>query len=226
MSAIEQEILKVTSEGSQGAEESVQKYRARLVRAVSDLEDAEWEELSLDVQDWVNSGVEAIERKELVPAFPEEEPSADDENAEEPELEEEPSADDENAEEPELEEEPLAEDGKEKSESEEEPLAEDEKSEEPEKTKGGGKRKSQPEKTKGGGKRKSQPEKTKGGGKKKSSYELFMEAVVEDPERNRSEILKDLAERGHDLKDSTAQVAQSNVRRVMRMLEDAGRLKD
>jgi len=210
MSAIEQEILKVTSEGSQGAEESVQKYRARLVRAVSDLEDAEWEELSLDVQDWVNSGVEAIERKELVPAFPEEEPSADDENAEEPELEEEP----------------LAEDGKEKSESEEEPLAEDEKSEEPEKTKGGGKRKSQPEKTKGGGKRKSQPEKTKGGGKKKSSYELFMEAVVEDPERNRSEILKDLAERGHDLKDSTAQVAQSNVRRVMRMLEDAGRLKD
>ena len=60
-SAIELELQKATKTNPR-KKEPRQKYLARLIEAVQELKDNEWEELSNEAQVWVNEGAEAIKK--------------------------------------------------------------------------------------------------------------------------------------------------------------------
>lgn len=66
---MEKELLKATKIVKKPGEPG-EKYRARIVRAAHELEDAEWNNLSEETQEWVNAGVAALNAKETVADFP------------------------------------------------------------------------------------------------------------------------------------------------------------
>ena len=67
---VEEELLTHTKIKVKGKKESDARYRARLVRAGSNLEDGDWGSLSEGAQEWVNAGVEAINEKDPIADFP------------------------------------------------------------------------------------------------------------------------------------------------------------
>jgi hypothetical protein len=75
---IEQQLLETTKERASKRSESRQDYLKRLAKAVDQLEDDGWDQLSEDTQQWYNKAAEAIKAKEAIEDF---EP-ADDDDAE------------------------------------------------------------------------------------------------------------------------------------------------
>lgn len=70
MSKICTEILKATGLTAQKEGESFDKFSTRLCKAISDLDDKAWGNLSSEAQDWYNSALDAVEADKPVPAFP------------------------------------------------------------------------------------------------------------------------------------------------------------
>lgn len=67
---IREELIKATAMKQGNQEDQV--FLTKLVRAVSNLGDAEWEALTEPAQDWFDSAADAIEKKTAIPAFPDE----------------------------------------------------------------------------------------------------------------------------------------------------------
>lgn len=66
---IKTELLKMTGI-SQKRGEDVQSFLARIVRAVSELDDPTWESLSSDAQDWFNGAADKLNQKLTLPELP------------------------------------------------------------------------------------------------------------------------------------------------------------
>jgi hypothetical protein len=81
VSAVEKELQEATGVKKKVAEK-FQKYAVRLINAVQELKDPEWEALSTETQEWVNDGAKAIKAEEDVDGFPEDEAEAEEENEE------------------------------------------------------------------------------------------------------------------------------------------------
>ena len=62
--------LEAATEVTQKAKEDTQDYLKRLVRAVSDLDDAGWESLTPEAQDWFNEAADLLNKKKDMPSFP------------------------------------------------------------------------------------------------------------------------------------------------------------
>jgi hypothetical protein len=100
--AIEQELVEATGfEPTKNYER--QDYLAALARAVNDIEEADFDGLTVDAQDWFNAAVKALNKKQELPDFPDAETEAEVEEAAEAEEEAEASIAEE---EPEAEEKP------------------------------------------------------------------------------------------------------------------------
>jgi hypothetical protein len=84
VSAVEQELLEATGVKRKTAEKP-QKYLGRLIDAVQELPDEDWEKLSSDTQNWVNAGAKAIKAEEDIDDFPADEPAEEEEAAAEEE---------------------------------------------------------------------------------------------------------------------------------------------
>lgn len=92
---IETELLEATGLKKKVGE-NFQKFAGRLITAVHELAEDDWNDLSDDAQDWINVGAKAVNRDKDVAKFPaDEEPAEEDE----PAAEEEPAEEDEPAEE-------------------------------------------------------------------------------------------------------------------------------
>lgn len=74
-SKIEKELVEVTDLSTKRGEDR-QAYLKRLVVAVSELSDKDWEGLSKDAQDWYNNAADAQNAKKALPDFEEEETPA------------------------------------------------------------------------------------------------------------------------------------------------------
>lgn len=75
MSKIQAELAEAT-ELKKKATESEQDFKKRIVRAVSDLDDAEWEKLSEPAQNWFNEAADLLNQKKDLPDFPDAEKPA------------------------------------------------------------------------------------------------------------------------------------------------------
>ena len=86
--SIESEYQEVTGVKPR-TKENRQKYLGRIVKAVEELDETDWEKLSEKAQTWFKPALKADESGEDIPDFPDAEPSSD---AEEEENEEMPTA--------------------------------------------------------------------------------------------------------------------------------------
>lgn len=77
---IETELMDATALKRKVAEKP-QLWMTRLIKAVQDLPEDEWDKISEPAQLWVNGGAKAIKGEKEVPAFPGEEPEEDEEDA-------------------------------------------------------------------------------------------------------------------------------------------------
>ena len=79
MSKIQAEVLKATDTSTKRGEDR-QEFLARVMKAISALEDKEWEALSQEAQDWFNDAADAKNAKaKQLPDFPDLEPETKDE---------------------------------------------------------------------------------------------------------------------------------------------------
>lgn len=69
MSAIEKELLKATNLKTKKGEDR-QAYLVRLINAVQDLSDGDWDKISPEAQAWTNAGAKADNKKKAVVDFP------------------------------------------------------------------------------------------------------------------------------------------------------------
>jgi hypothetical protein len=89
VTAVEQELQKATGVKKKVAEK-FQKYAARLIEAVQELKDPEWEDLSAEAQTWVNAGAKVVKAgKGDIEPFPDDAEEEEEEEKEDPEAEEE-----------------------------------------------------------------------------------------------------------------------------------------
>lgn len=70
MSKIEKEIQEATGEKGPKNNESPQKYYKRLVDAVQELPDPDWEALTLKTQEWCNAAAQSLKDGEEIEPFP------------------------------------------------------------------------------------------------------------------------------------------------------------
>lgn len=76
MSKIEKQLSEATTLTKKRGE-SADDFATRLVRAISELDDAGWEALSPEAQNWFNEAADAVNKKQAPPAFPDAEPAAE-----------------------------------------------------------------------------------------------------------------------------------------------------
>lgn len=76
MSKIKKDIAEIC-DLNQKRDELDKDFAARLVRAVTDLSDADWKKLSPESQAWFNDAADAVNDKKPIPDFPDAEPAAD-----------------------------------------------------------------------------------------------------------------------------------------------------
>src|SRR6478736_5488027 len=82
-SAIETELVKASDfEPSKKYER--QDYLAALARRVNELEEDQYDELSIEAQDWFNAAVRSLNKKQDLPEFPDVEAAAEEPDEEEP----------------------------------------------------------------------------------------------------------------------------------------------
>lgn len=78
--SVEKEVLKASGEEPQGKKEDRKEYLMRVIRAANDIAEDVWEEVSEGAQDWLESAINAVNKKKSPPDFPGEE-AEDDEDA-------------------------------------------------------------------------------------------------------------------------------------------------
>ena len=77
MSKIQQELAAATEVTKKRGQDE-QEYMKALVKATSDLADADWNKLSVEAQDWFNEAADAVNQKNPIAGFPDAEPPAED----------------------------------------------------------------------------------------------------------------------------------------------------
>jgi len=78
--SIEEELLEATGIKGPKKGEDLQDYFGRLIDAVQDLKDPEWDKIGDPAQKWVNAGATSIKAKEEIENFPDAEPPAEEED--------------------------------------------------------------------------------------------------------------------------------------------------
>jgi hypothetical protein len=211
-SAVEKEILGILGSGFKAPKSmDDQKYRAAMVKAVNELEDADWQSLSDDAQAWVNDGVKAIKGKKDIPDFPG--ASAGGEVEEAPKTKKGKKTSKKAAvTEPEEAEE---------AETEEAEEAETEEVEEAPKTKKGKKTSKKAAAPKAPKKEKA-PKKAK----EKGPTATFTELILQNPGKTRAEYVEALEKKGMTIAPGAAQINYYMTKRILKILAEKGKLVD
>jgi hypothetical protein len=226
-SKIEAEVLEAVGDKHARKDgEAAAKYRARLIRALQELKDSEWNKMAQETQDWANAGVEAIGKKKEVPDFSDA-PASDDADEDEDEKPAKKSkggksskksakaADDEEEEEEEESDEEESEDDAEEEEEEEE--SDEDEDEKPAKKSKGGKSSKKSAKA--------APEKKAAVKKGDGAIMVFRKILCKHPKYDRAKALEALSAKGHELADGTARQVFFNTRNTISALEELGMLE-
>lgn len=202
---IEEELLEATGEKPQGKKESNQDYYARLVEAVQDLKDADWDKLSDAAQEWVNDGATAIKKDKDIDDFPDAEAPASDEGDDDRGSDD--TGDDDDA----------GEDADDDDKKEDDDVAKKSK-------KGGGK--SKPDKAASKAKDDDKPAKSakaKGGKEKKPGAQVMIKKlVIKDPEMSTEKIAAKLDAAGVSATPSAISTIRSGTLQTLRLVKELG----
>jgi len=205
---IEEELQKATGGKVAANPKNPARYRGNLVRAVSTLGDPEWKKLSSEARDWVNASVDAMEKKEEVPDFPDSTGEfVSEPETEAPERRKAPA--------------PAKATKAEEVEEEEEALKNEEEESEPEAEAKPARKVGRPKAEKA-----ASPAPTERKGRKPGGTAYFRKLMIENPDLSKESLLERTHEAGFPLSEQTVYVTYYETKNTLKVLRELGRLKE